>query len=68
MHKVTRGDKIKRVAMCQWFQDKIELSPNFLNDIWFSYEAHFLSGRVNSKNSIFWGTADPNEVLQRPLH
>ena len=55
--------------MCQWFQDKIELSPNFLNDIWFSDEAHFLlSGQINSKNSIFWGTATPNEVLQRPLH
>ena len=55
--------------MCQWFQDKIELSPNFPNDILFSDEAHFLlSGQVNSKNSIFWGTATPNEVLQRPLH
>ena len=55
--------------MCQWFQDKIELSPNFLNDIWFSDKAHFLlSGQVNSKNRIFWGTAAPNEVLQRPLH
>ena len=55
--------------MCQWFQDKIELSPNFLNDICFSDEAHFLlSGQVNSKYSIFWGTAAPNEVVQRPLH
>ena len=68
-HKLTPGDKIKRVAMYQWFQDKIELSPNFLNDIWFSDKAHFLlSGQVNSKNRIFWGTAAPNEVLQRPLH
>ena len=55
--------------MSQWFQDKIGLSPNFLNDIWFSDEAYFLlSGQVNSKNNIFWGTAAPNEVLQRPLH
>ena len=55
--------------MCQWFQDKIELSSSFLNDIWFSNEAHFLlSGQVNSKNSIFWGTAAPNKTLQRPLH
>ena len=60
-HKLTSGDKIKRVAMCQWFQDKIELSSSFLNDIWFSNEAHFLlSGQGNSKNSIFWGTAAPN--------
>ena len=68
-HKLTPGDKIKSVAMCQWFQDKIVLNPNFLNDIWFSVEAHFLlSGQVNRKNSIFWGTAAPNEVLQRPFH
>ena len=57
------------VAMCQWFQDKIKLSPNCLNDIWLSKKAHFLLfGQVNSKNSIFWGTAAPNEVLLRPLH
>ncbi len=55
--------------MCQWFTDTIELNPDFLNDLWFSDEAHFLlSGHVNSKNNIFWGTAAPNEVLQRPLH
>ena len=31
--------------------------------------AHFLlSGHVNSKNNIFWGTAPPEDVLQRPLH
>ena len=55
--------------MCQWFQDKIYLNPNFLNGIWFSGKAQvLLSGQVNSKNSIFWGTAAPNEVLQRPLH
>ena len=51
------------------FQNKTKLSPNFLNDIWFSDEANILlSGKVNRKNSIFWGTSAPNEVLQRPLH
>ena len=55
--KLTHGDKIKRVVMCQCFQDKIELSPNFPNDIWFSNKAHFLfSGQVNSKNNILQGT------------
>ena len=67
-HKLTPGDKIKRVATCQWFQDKTELSPNFINGICFSNEALFLSRQVNSKNSIVWGTAAPDEVLQRPLH
>ena len=37
--------------------------------MWFSDEAHFLlSGHVNSKNNIFWGSALPEHCLQRPLH
>ena len=31
--------------------------------------AHFLlSGHVNSKNNIFWGSTPPDHCLQRPLH
>ena len=52
-----------------WFQNKIEGDPDFLNHVWFSDEAHFmLSGHVNSKNNVFWGTQAPEEVLQRPLY
>ena len=37
--------------------------------MWISNEAHFLlSGHVNSKNNIFWGSAPPEYCLQRPLH
>ena len=55
--------------MCNWFADKIEEEPDFLDNVWFSDEAHFLrSGHVNSKNNVFWGTESPAEVLQRPLH
>ena len=47
----------------------LENDENFLENIWFSDEAHFLlSGHVNSKNNIFWGSKVPEEVLQRPLH
>ena len=69
-HKLTPADKVKRVIMCNWFADKIEEEPEFLLDnVWFSDEAHFLlSGHVNTKNSVFWGTESPAEVLQRPLH
>ena len=36
---------------------------------WFSDEAYFLlSGHVNSKNNIFWGSTPPEHCLQRPLH
>ena len=68
-HKLIPGDKVKKVIMCLWFHDKTELNPCFLNDIWFSDEADFLlPGHANSKNSIFWGTTAPNEILLRPLH
>ena len=59
----------KRVAMCQWFQEKLAAEPEFLENLWFSDEAHFLlSGHVNSKNCVHWGSERPEEVLERPLH
>uniref|UniRef100_UPI00358E2E41 uncharacterized protein n=1 Tax=Myxine glutinosa TaxID=7769 RepID=UPI00358E2E41 len=68
-HKLTPADMAKRVVMCRWFENKIEEDPDFLDDVWFSDEAHFLlCGHVNSKNNVFWGTQAPDEVLQRPLH
>jgi len=55
--------------MCQWFCDRIDAVSDFLDNVWFSDEAHFLlSGRVNSKNNIFWGTTPLEHCLQRPLH
>ena len=59
----------KRVTMCEWFCGKIDEDTDFLDNVWFSDEAHFLlSGHVNSKNNIFWGSAPPEHCLQRPLH
>ena len=59
----------KRVTMCEWFCGKIEEDPDYLDNVWFSDEAHFLlSGQVNSKNNIFWDSAPPEHCLQRPLH
>ena len=67
--KLTPDDMRKRVIICQWFCDKIDAVPNFLHNVWFSDEAHFLlSGHVNSKNNIFWGSAPPEHCLQRRLH
>ena len=66
---LTQNDMAKRVEMCQWFQSTIEENPDFLQNVWFSEEAHFsLSGHVKSKNSVFWGSQAPDEVLLRPLH
>ena len=53
----TQNDMAKRVEISQWFESKTEENPNFLQNVWFSDEAHFsLSGHVNSKNSMFWGS------------
>ena len=31
----------KHVEMCQWFESKIEENPDFIQNVWFSDEAHF---------------------------
>ena len=68
-HELTENDKEKRVAMCQWFSETIDNNEKFLNDVWFSDEAHFLlNGHVNSKNWVFWGSKNPHRVVGRPLH
>ena len=49
---LTSKNMEKHVEMCQWFESKIEIEPDFLNNVWFSDKAHFsLFGHVNSKNS-----------------
>ena len=54
--KLTQGDWDKRVEMYRWFCQNIEVNPDFLKDVWFSDEVHFLlSGHVNKKNCVFWG-------------
>ena len=68
-HKLTTQDQRAGVAMCNWFNDKMEEDEDWIDNVWFSDEAHFhLDGHVNSKNCVFWGTQPPQEVLQRPLH
>ena len=42
----------KRVAICRWFCDKMNENPDFLDDVWFLDEAHFLlSVHVKSKKT-----------------
>ena len=68
-HKLTPRDKRQRVDMCRWFSAKIEENAQFLDNVWFSDETHFfLSGHVNSHNSVYWGTKPPEKVLEKPLH
>ena len=68
-HELTQVDIRKRYLMCDWFNGKVRENPAFLNDVWFTDECHFhLSGYVNSKNQVFWGSEKPDFCLQRPIH
>ena len=52
----------RRLDMCNWLSDRMELYPNWINLIWFSDEVHFhLNGDINNHNNIFWG-AEPPEI------
>lgn len=68
-HKLTDTDKVARVAMCNWFNEKMERDQDWIKHVWFTDEAHFhLAGQVNSRNNVYWGTQPPLEVVERPLH
>ena len=63
--KLTPDDMRKRVIMRQWYSDKIDAVPDFVDNVSFSDEAHFLlSGHVNSKNNIFWVAHSLNTVCK----
>lgn len=62
---LTPPDLEKRVKMAKW----LEQHPPVFDKLWFSDEAHFwLSGHVNSRNAVHWGSSLPDEVLSKPLH
>jgi len=63
------GDRQSRVQICHWFVEQIGQNPEWINNVWFSDEAHFyLNGVVNRQNFRYWGSEKPDEVAQRPLH
>ena len=68
-HELTPAEMGKRLEMNQWFEDKIEEDPDFLDDVWFSDEAHFwLCGYVNSKNCVYGRAEALDEVFHWPLY
>ena len=70
MHQVlSTSDKEARMQMSLKIIEKSARSPNFVQCLWTSDEAHFhLHGRVNSKTNVFWGSSKPIEVQTVPLH
>lgn len=59
------SDPQSRLDFCKWFISTYTIDPTFLDNIFFSDEAHFnLSGSVNRQNCRFWGTENPHEVQE----
>ena len=68
-HQLTAADQEQRATFARWFSQKCQSDPAFLENIWFSDEAHFhLDGGVNTQNCRIWAAERPDVVLQRPLH
>ena len=66
--KLSDIDKERRLAYSQHLLNIIQQNPQWLNNVWWTDESHILlSGHVNRKNLIFWGSQKPEEVFQVPL-
>ena len=51
------------------FPKQRQLGRNCTKQIIFSDEAHFhLGGYVNKQNCHIWGSENPHEVLEKPMH
>jgi len=60
----TTEQKIVIAEVYFWQKSMHAAVPDFLDNVWFSDEAHFLlSGHVNSKNNIFWDSTLPEHCL-----
>ena len=62
-HKLIQADMEKRVAICRWFCDKMNENPDFLDDVWFLDEAHFLlSVHMKSKKQDLLGLSSSRRL------
>ena len=65
VHGLHEHDLPKRVQFCDWFLAMVDQHPHFLSSVFFSDEASFhLVGAVNRQNQRFWGTENPNALLE----
>ena len=70
MQSLTEEHKKKRVSMAKMFNNKMEAQPRWIQNVWFSDEAHFhINGVVNRQNFRYWGSENPNlKPQEKPLH
>ena len=74
IHELKDADKPRRIEMARVLLEKIEEDPDFLENILWSDEATFkLNGAVNSHNTVFWSSQNPqrkrirNSIDQRGI-
>ena len=67
MHqRLSNTSATDRVAMCRWFLEQIENSAEFIENVWFSDEAHFyMNGYINSKKYVFGEPTNLKKFLKR---
>ena len=67
--KLTEADRIARSAFCECFLRKCREIVGFLENVWFTDEAHFyLDGRINTQNNRIWSDRTPDVVAECQLH
>lgn len=55
-----------RVAMCQWFQNRIVQNPRFLQQVLFTDEANFSRDKIrNFHNNHLWSDENPQAIMER---
>ena len=68
-YQMTTADKEQRTSFARWFSHKCESDSTFLENVWFSDEAHLeLDGCVNTQNCRIWAAERPDVVMEKPLH
>lgn len=68
MHQqLDQQDKQKRIDFAEKMLENS--SSSHWIQIWFSDESHvYLHGQVNKQNHRIWGSENPHEYSERPLH
>jgi len=69
VQKLKPHDHPMRFRFAQWAEERLAEDEDFFRKIVFSDEAHFhLGGYVNKQNCRIWGSENPHETLEKPMH
>lgn len=69
VQKLHPQDRQNRVLFCNTMLHMLNETPDIINLLMMSDEAHFhLSGYVNKQNMRFWSTDNPRDLHEQPLH